>query len=320
MPSPTAAPSGYLADLCRELGMDERSVRKRASEAQTRILHDYSRFTVLTIDRFFQRIVRAFNQELGIDLDYNIELETDSILARSADALIEEILEDKQLERWLMNYVEERFDEGQPLERARRHSFARRRDIPRAQQGYDTAAADQRGAATHRERDARPQPTDQTAACRMRRRHAREDSLGRRRPLGFQGQGAQFRLLGSALRRRPHRRADGHHAQGCGGYRRMVRQGVARGGQGARPRVARAARRDMPPLRRQHIALEFDRAHPRELPQLRAAVGSLPQGNRTVPRGEHHGAQRDQIRAVALHQRRQHAVHIREDRQPLRDS
>ncbi len=99
----------------------------------------------------------------------------------------------------------------------------------------------------------------------------------------------------------------------------MVRQGVARGGQGARPRVARAARRDMPPLRRQHIALEFDRAHPRELPQLRAAVGSLPQGNRTVPRGEHHGAQRDQIRAVALHQRRQHAVHIREDRQPIRE-
>ncbi len=106
------SPSGYLADLCRELGMDERSVRKRASEAQTRILHDYSRFTVLTIDRFFQRIVRAFIKELGIDLDYNIELETDSILARSADALIEEILEDKQLERWLMNYVEERFDEG----------------------------------------------------------------------------------------------------------------------------------------------------------------------------------------------------------------
>ena len=93
------SPSGYLADLCRELGMDERSVRKRASEAQTRILHDYSRFTVLTIDRFFQRIVRAFIKELGIDLDYNIELETDSILARSADALIEEILEDKQLER-----------------------------------------------------------------------------------------------------------------------------------------------------------------------------------------------------------------------------
>ena len=101
------SPSGYLADLCRELGMDERSVRKRASEAQTRILHDYSRFTVLTIDRFFQRIVRAFIKELGIDLDYNIELETDSILARSADALIEEILEDKQLERWLAQYMAE---------------------------------------------------------------------------------------------------------------------------------------------------------------------------------------------------------------------
>ena len=62
------APSGYLALLVRELGLDERTVRLRAAEARSRILHDYSRFTVLTIDTFFQRILRAFIKELGIDL------------------------------------------------------------------------------------------------------------------------------------------------------------------------------------------------------------------------------------------------------------
>ena len=52
--------SPYLGNLCRELSLDERSVRKRAAEVHSKILHDYSRFTVLTIDTFFQRILRAF--------------------------------------------------------------------------------------------------------------------------------------------------------------------------------------------------------------------------------------------------------------------
>ncbi len=102
--------SAYLASLCKELSLTEATVRRRATEARTRILHDYSRFTVLTIDRFFQRIIRAFIKELGIDLNYNIELETESLLAKSADSLIEEILDDKELERWLTDYAQERIE------------------------------------------------------------------------------------------------------------------------------------------------------------------------------------------------------------------
>ena len=83
--------SGYLASLCAELSLDERTVRTRAREARTRILHDYSRFTILTIDTFFQRILRAFIQELGLDLNYNVEIETASVLSKSADALVEQI-------------------------------------------------------------------------------------------------------------------------------------------------------------------------------------------------------------------------------------
>ncbi len=104
--------SAYLASLCDELSLPEQTVRRRALEARTRILHDYSRFTILTIDRFFQRIIRAFIKELGIDLNYNIELETENILAKSADSLIEEILDNKELERWLMDYVQERIENG----------------------------------------------------------------------------------------------------------------------------------------------------------------------------------------------------------------
>ena len=104
--------SGYLASLCTELSLDERTVRTRAREARTRILHDYSRFTILTIDTFFQRILRAFIQELGLDLNYNVEIETASVLSKSADALVEQIRIDEELQRWLTAFVQERIEDG----------------------------------------------------------------------------------------------------------------------------------------------------------------------------------------------------------------
>lgn len=98
--------------MCGELQLDERSVRRRAAEGRSKILHDYSRFTVLTIDTFFQRILRAFIKELGLDLNYNVEIETASVLSKSADTLIDEIAVDESLQRWLTEFVQERIDEG----------------------------------------------------------------------------------------------------------------------------------------------------------------------------------------------------------------
>jgi len=106
-------PSAYADDLCRELKLDPATVRERAVKVRTHILHDYSRFTVLTIDTFFQRILRAFIKELGIDLDYNVEIETASVLAKSADTLIEAITADKDLLQWMIGFVQERIDDGQ---------------------------------------------------------------------------------------------------------------------------------------------------------------------------------------------------------------
>lgn len=104
--------SSYRKLLMRDLGLTPEEIKKRATEARSKILHDYSRFTVLTIDTFFQRILRAFIKELGLDLNYNIELETASILTKSADTLIEEITTNRELLGWLTRFVEERIEEG----------------------------------------------------------------------------------------------------------------------------------------------------------------------------------------------------------------
>ena len=104
--------SNYMHSLVEELGLNESAIRERAMRARQFILHDYSRFTILTIDRFFQRIIRAFIKELGIDLNYNIELDTSTLLTRSADNLVESIAQNDELKKWLLEFAEERIAEG----------------------------------------------------------------------------------------------------------------------------------------------------------------------------------------------------------------
>ncbi|MFI3316761.1 MAG: UvrD-helicase domain-containing protein [Rikenellaceae bacterium] len=108
----SGAACNYLEQLERELQMSERAIRKRALQVRGSILHDYSRFTILTIDRFFQRIIRAFIQELGIDINYNIELDPAALLGQSADRIIEEVAENEELKRWISEFIEERIEDG----------------------------------------------------------------------------------------------------------------------------------------------------------------------------------------------------------------
>ncbi len=104
--------SDFMALLKRDLALPEGEISKRAGAILQRILHDYSRFTVLTIDKFFLQIMRAFLKELGMDLNPNIEIETASLLSRSTDALIEEITTNEELQEWITHFVHENIEDG----------------------------------------------------------------------------------------------------------------------------------------------------------------------------------------------------------------
>jgi ATP-dependent exoDNAse (exonuclease V) beta subunit len=56
----------YLDDLLLQTGKDEVWIRKEAEKILNLILHDFSRFSVSTIDSFFQTILRAFSREAGL--------------------------------------------------------------------------------------------------------------------------------------------------------------------------------------------------------------------------------------------------------------
>ena len=104
--------SVYMKVLTDELGWQPMMVERQAQLVLKRILHDYSRFSISTIDSFFQRVIKAFNRELGINAAYNVELDEKSILEEAADRLIQSVEDDPKLLEWLDAFASDKIREG----------------------------------------------------------------------------------------------------------------------------------------------------------------------------------------------------------------
>lgn len=106
----------------------EQQIGEYARRVLIYILHDYSAFSVSTIDTFFQGVMRAFARELGKYSSYNVELDFNDVLSHSIDKMYAELdmPGHENLLKWLIDYSLELIDEekswkfkGQILELAK---------------------------------------------------------------------------------------------------------------------------------------------------------------------------------------------------------
>jgi ATP-dependent exoDNAse (exonuclease V) beta subunit len=106
--------SDYLNDLMREQNKGEEQIRGQARKTLVSILHDYSAFSVSTIDRFFQQTMRAFTREIGIGGGYNVELDAAKVLREAIDSMLYDLerKDNKQLLDWLLRFSEEKIENG----------------------------------------------------------------------------------------------------------------------------------------------------------------------------------------------------------------
>jgi len=109
----TNQPSPYLNELTQLYRqLTEEQIRVRAGKILNAILHDYSAFSISTIDKFFQQVIRAFAREIGVHGGYALELEQTPILEQAVDNLFVDLSagENKQLLDWLTAYAEEKIE------------------------------------------------------------------------------------------------------------------------------------------------------------------------------------------------------------------
>ena len=105
--------SAYMETLKNELNLSDELIRQKSQQVMKNILHDYNRFSISTIDSFTQRIIKAFNRELGISPNFALELDNNMILEEAVDRLLAKIDQDKKLLEWLVRFSEEKITDNQ---------------------------------------------------------------------------------------------------------------------------------------------------------------------------------------------------------------
>lgn len=86
-------------------------IKKQAAILLNEILYDYDNFAISTIDAFFQRVLRAFSFELGLNMNYNLEIQLDELHEQTIDLLLNKLsTENKELSKRVLNLVESKME------------------------------------------------------------------------------------------------------------------------------------------------------------------------------------------------------------------
>lgn len=91
---------------------NESEIIEKTKKVRDSILHNYSYFSLSTIDSFVQKVIKSFTYEIGIESGYRIELDTQKVLSDITEMLYKQIDTDKNLREWLIHFANYKMDEG----------------------------------------------------------------------------------------------------------------------------------------------------------------------------------------------------------------
>ncbi|MGV3587979.1 MAG: UvrD-helicase domain-containing protein, partial [Adhaeribacter sp.] len=90
-------------------------IRARAARTFEQILYNYSEFAMSTIDAFVNKVVTAFTRELNIPYNFEVDLDTTTLLNTAVSLLLDKVnntQDNELLSRTLENYALEKAEEG----------------------------------------------------------------------------------------------------------------------------------------------------------------------------------------------------------------
>lgn len=97
--------------LRNQLGLQERELATRSAKVLKHMLHHYADISISTIDHFTHKVIRTFAQDLGLSVNFAVELDTDDIKVQIADKLFESVGTDKVLTAALVDLAQSQTDE-----------------------------------------------------------------------------------------------------------------------------------------------------------------------------------------------------------------
>jgi ATP-dependent exoDNAse (exonuclease V) beta subunit len=103
--------NALLSILETEIKLPQDVLKIRAKLVLNSILQNYSAFNITTIDSFTHRLIRSFAFDLGLSMNFDVEMDSGALLDEAVDVLISKIGEDKDLTQVLIDYSLDKTDD-----------------------------------------------------------------------------------------------------------------------------------------------------------------------------------------------------------------
>lgn len=97
--------------LRSDTGLNDEEIRQRSGQILNAILHSYSEFSILTIDKFAHRLIRSFSSDLGLTPDFEVEIDQGRINDLVVESLFEKAGKGDDLTRLLLQFIEHQLQE-----------------------------------------------------------------------------------------------------------------------------------------------------------------------------------------------------------------
>ncbi|UOX34735.1 UvrD-helicase domain-containing protein [Flavobacterium sediminilitoris] len=102
---------GILKDISLETGLTIGTLKDKSKAIIKNIIHNYAAFGISTIDKFTHKVIRSFAQDLNLPPNFEVTLDTDSILQEAVDVVISKVGEDEYLTQLLIDFTRDKTDE-----------------------------------------------------------------------------------------------------------------------------------------------------------------------------------------------------------------
>ncbi len=96
--------SDLFFKIVEETTLDKSTIQKRSSLVLEAILQNYSAFAITTIDSFTHKIIKSFAFDLGLNLNFEVELDSDTLLSLAVDVLVSKIGVENDITNTLIDY------------------------------------------------------------------------------------------------------------------------------------------------------------------------------------------------------------------------
>ena len=104
-------PNDMFKDLVTELAISPKDLHYRSKTLLEIIVHNYAAFDISTIDKFNHKLIRTFAFDLKLPMNFEVELDTASILSKAVDKLIDKAGSDNELTKVLVDFAIEKTDD-----------------------------------------------------------------------------------------------------------------------------------------------------------------------------------------------------------------